>query len=198
MQQPAEKSLLHFNRNRAADLHAPSCILFPAKLGDGLQELLPILACWVVATSLARNGLKTISLGKHFHRLVLTVKRTQQTPLRSLHLHTVVWLARPHQERDSGEGYRERMCRKSQSWKVEDVTQLATSVWCVWCTERQSLLHFIRHIVIDFDSLSSDDKLVLVLDKGCQHSLVLKSRCGLLDFSMKLLPPFSTCLCWTD
>ena len=46
-----------------------------------------------------------------------------------------------------------------------------------------NLLHSTRHIVIDFDSLSSDDKSVLVLDKGCQHLSVLKSRCGLLDFS---------------
>ena len=31
------------------------------------------------------------------------------------------------------------------------------------------------HIVNDFDNLRKDEKLVLVLDKGCQHLSILKS-----------------------
>ena len=35
--------------------------------------------------------------------------------------------------------------------------------------ERQPLLLSVRHIANDFDNLCDDDKLALVLDKGCQH-----------------------------
>ena len=68
----------------------------------------------------------------------------------------------------------ERTCQKCQARKVEDVThwQLECNAWC---TERQPLLQAMRHIANDFDNLCEDEKLVLFLDKGCQHLSVLKS-----------------------
>ena len=68
----------------------------------------------------------------------------------------------------------ERMCWECQSGKVEDVAH-----WLLecdaWGIERQPLLQALRHIANDFDNLCDDDKLVLVLDKGCQHWSILKS-----------------------
>ena len=62
----------------------------------------------------------------------------------------------------------ERTCRECQAGTVEDVTH-----WLLecnaWCTKRQPLL------ANDFDNLCKDDKLVLALDKGCQHLSILKS-----------------------
>ena len=45
-----------------------------------------------------------------------------------------------------------------------------------WCTKRQPLLQAMRHIANDFDNLCEDDKLVIVLDKGCQHLICQYSK----------------------
>ena len=67
----------------------------------------------------------------------------------------------------------ERRCRECQSGKIEFVPH-----WLLecdaWCTE-QPLLQCMRQITNDFDSLGDDDKLICILDKGCQHASVLKA-----------------------
>ena len=46
----------------------------------------------------------------------------------------------------------------------------------VWGTKRQPLLlSMIVYVANDLDNLCDDDKLDLVLDKGCQHLSILKS-----------------------
>ena len=65
--------------------------------------------------------------------------------------------------------------QKCQSGEVEDVAHWLFE--CdTWDTERQPLLLSRRHIAVnDFDNLCDDDKLALVLDKGCQYLSVLKN-----------------------
>ena len=68
----------------------------------------------------------------------------------------------------------ERTCQECQSGEVEDVAHWLFE--CdAWGTERQPLLLSMRHIANDFDNLCDDDKLALVLDKGCQHLSILKN-----------------------
>ena len=68
----------------------------------------------------------------------------------------------------------ERTCQECQLGEVEDVAHWLFE--CdAWDTERQPLLLSMRHIANDFDNLYDDDKLALVLDKGCQYLSVLKN-----------------------
>ena len=60
--------------------------------------------------------------------------------------------------------------------KIEDVPHwLLECDACTWGTEQQLFLQCMRQIVNDFDSHRDDDKLICILDKRCQHALVLKA-----------------------
>ena len=67
-----------------------------------------------------------------------------------------------------------RRCRECQSGKIEDVPHWLLECHA-WGTEQQALLQCLRQIINDFDSLGEDDKLICILDKGCQHASVLKA-----------------------
>ena len=69
---------------------------------------------------------------------------------------------------------REERCRECQSGKIEDVPHWLLECHA-WGTERQALLQCMRQVINDFDNLEEDDKLVSVLDSGCQHASILKA-----------------------
>ena len=73
----------------------------------------------------------------------------------------------------------EGRCQECQSRKIEDVPHWLLECHA-WGTERQPLLQCMRQVINDFDSLGEDDKLLCILDKGCQHT---SRRCGQLNSS---------------
>ena len=70
-----------------ADLQAPRRVLYPTKLGDRLQKLLTVVACWVVV-AISHNDL--VHLSRQTFSRIAAYSSTCAWSLRSL-LHTIVY-----------------------------------------------------------------------------------------------------------
>ena len=132
-----------------------SCTRFSSTSEQGLIETIPCVCVDCVDLAIC------LEVASKSLRQMMMMLRGGTAPLM---IESGRWRGLPREE---------RRCRECQSGKIEDVPHWLLECHA-WGTERQALLQGMRQVINDFDNLE-DDKLVCILDRGCQHASILKA-----------------------